>query len=118
MIPVRRQWREVCLACHPDTSNKQLPGLIKKHYCRLLLAYERELTQGVPSHTISKQPRSEEKRKAKSAQADVAARVSKAAAKRPAPQVQVSLLSTILDFLLLLWPKACLGMPGKPCTLL
>ncbi len=87
--PVRRQWREVCLACHPDESNKQLPGLIRKHYCRLLLAYERELTQGVPSRTVSKRPGVEEKRKDKPAQADVAAHISKAAAKRPAPQHQV-----------------------------
>ena len=115
MSPDCRQWREVSLACHLDDSNKQLPGLIRKHYCRLLLAYERELTQGALSHTISKKPRAEKESKAKSAQADVAARVSKAAAKRPAPQAQVGQSGTFVHFLLPPWPKDCRGMPVCPC---
>ena len=115
MSPVCRQWRDVSLACHADDSNKQLPGLIRKHYCRLLLAYERELTQSVPSHTISKKPRAEKESKANSARADVAVRGSKAAAKRPAPQAHVGHSGTSLDFLLPPWPKDCLGMPVCPC---
>ena len=67
-----RQWREVARAHHSDASNAQVPVQIRKHYCRLLLAYERELTRGVPSRSISKPSSPDKKRKPKSAQAAVA----------------------------------------------
>jgi len=52
-----RQWREVATACRPDVSNTQVIVQYRKQYCRLLLAYERELTKGVPSHAIYKKSR-------------------------------------------------------------